>query len=233
MQRAVVAPFDGYVKAAPKRAGETVAAGEILVSMDDHELQLSRLQFESEKDEYTRQYRQALGQREMAQAFIYKSQVSQAEAELNLVQRKLEQSEIRAAMDGYIIAGDLSRSLGTPVELGDVLFEVAPLNSYRLVVYVQEQDIADVKPGAVGGVKLQALPGTKLGFVVTKVSPVFEDRPSSLVYRVEGKLDELPDALRPGMQGIARIEAGEHSLGWIYFHELYNAVALWLWKWLP
>ncbi|MBL4834234.1 MAG: HlyD family efflux transporter periplasmic adaptor subunit [Pseudomonas sp.] len=233
VQRAVVAPFDGYVKAAPKRAGETVAAGEILVSMDDHELQLSRLQFESEKDEYTRQYRQALGQREMAQAFIYKSQVSQAEAELNLVQRKLEQSEIRAAMDGYIIAGDLSRSLGTPVELGDVLFEVAPLNSYRLVVYVQEQDIADVKPGAVGGVKLQALPGTKLGFVVTKVSPVFEDRPSSLVYRVEGKLDELPDALRPGMQGIARIEAGEHSLGWIYFHELYNAVALWLWKWLP
>ncbi|WP_373187988.1 efflux RND transporter periplasmic adaptor subunit [Halopseudomonas sp.] len=233
VQRAVVAPFAGYVKAAPKRAGETVAADEILASMDDHELQLSRLQFESERDEYNRQYRQALGQRDMAQAYIFKSQVSQADAELNLVQRKLERAEIRAAMDGYIITGDLSRSLGAPVELGDVLFEVAPLNAYRLVVYVQEQDIAEIKPGAVGYVKLQAIPGKKLGFAVTKVSPVFEDRPNSLVYRVEGTLDDHPEALRPGMQGVAKIEAGERSLGWIYFHELYNAVVLWLWKWLP
>ncbi|RBW50181.1 efflux RND transporter periplasmic adaptor subunit [Marinobacter sp. F3R11] len=233
VQRAVVAPFDGYVNSAPKRAGETVAAGEVLAKMDDHELQLSRLQFESKKDEYNRQYRQALGQRDMAQAYIYKSQISQVDAELNLVERKLERSEIRASMDGYIIAGDLSRSLGAPVELGDVLFEVAPLDSYRLVIYVQEQNIADIEPGAVGQVSLQALPGKELGFAVSKVSPVFEDRANSIVYRVEAILDQQYQALRPGMQGVAKIEVGERSLAWIYFHELYNAVVLWLWKWLP
>jgi len=233
VQRAVVAPFDGYVNSAPKRAGETVAAGEVLAKMDDHELQLSRLQFESKKDEYNRQYRQALGQRDMAQAYIYKSQISQVDAELNLVERKLERSEIRASMDGYIIAGDLSRSLGAPVELGDVLFEVAPLDSYRLVIYVQEQNIADIEPGAVGQVNLQALPGKELGFAVSKVSPVFEDRANSIVYRVEAILDQQYQALRPGMQGVAKIEVGERSLAWIYFHELYNAVVLWLWKWLP
>lgn len=233
VQRAVVAPFDGYVKSAPKRAGETVAAGEILAKMDDHELQLSRLQLESKKDEYIRQYRQALGQRDMAQAYIYKSQVSQVDAELNLVERKLERSEIRASMDGYIIAGDLSRSLGSPLELGDVLFEVAPLDSYRLVIYVKEQDIAEIRSGAVGLVNLQALPGQELGFVVSKVSPIFEDRANSIVYRVEAILNQHHQALRPGMQGVAKIEVGERSLAWIYFHELYNAVVLWLWKWLP
>ncbi|MDO6823780.1 efflux RND transporter periplasmic adaptor subunit [Marinobacter sp. 1_MG-2023] len=233
VQRAVVAPFDGYVNSAPKRAGETVAAGEILAKMDDHELQLSRLQFESKKDEYNRQYRQALGQRDMAQAYIYKSQISQVNAELNLVERKLERSAIRASMDGYIIAGDLSRSLGAPVELGDVLFEVAPLDSYRLVIYVEEQNIAEVRSGAVGHVNLQALPGKELGFAVSKVSPVFEDRANSIVYRVEAILDQQYPALRPGMQGVAKIEVGERSLAWIYFHELYNAVVLWLWKWLP
>jgi hypothetical protein len=49
VQRAAVAPFDGYVTAARFRAGETVAEGEVLAEMDDQELRLERHRREGER----------------------------------------------------------------------------------------------------------------------------------------------------------------------------------------
>ncbi len=232
-QRAVVAPFDGYVATEHKQAGDQVSAGDVLAEMDDQALNLSRQQFESERNEYDRQYRQALGRRDMAQASIYKSQIKQADAQLNLVRNQIVQAEITAPLDGVIIAGDLSQSLGAPVRLGDLLFEISPLDAYRLIIHVDEKDITQVKPGAPGEVSFSSAPSEQLAFTVHKVSPVHQEQLDSIAYRVEADLDRPLPSLRPGMQGVAKIEAGQRSYAWIYLHDVYNAIALWLWKWLP
>ena len=148
--------------------------------MDNKDLLLQQQQYEGEKNEYTRQYRKALASRDKAQAHIYKSQVSQAEAQLQLVDKKIQRSRLLAPLDGYIIQGDLSRSLGAPVKTGDVLFEIAPLDEYRLVIYVDEKHVEDVQQGLQGELDLKALPDTVLSFVVNKVSPVFEDNDSDI-----------------------------------------------------
>lgn len=233
IQRVIVAPFDGYIANAFVRAGETVAAGDVIAELDTQELRLQQQRFAAEKNEYTRQYRQALAAREKAQAHIYKSQVSQAEAQLKLLEKKIQRSALASTLDGIIISGDLSRSLGAPVETGDVLFEVAPLDEYRLVIFVDEKQVVDVQQDLQGVLTLKALPGTELPFVVRKVSPVFEENVSGIAYRVEAMLDESHPALRPGMQGIAKIEIDQRSYMWILMHELFDLIRLWLWSWLP
>ncbi|MDH3762684.1 MAG: efflux RND transporter periplasmic adaptor subunit [Gammaproteobacteria bacterium] len=233
IQRAIVAPFDGYIAAAHARAGETVAAGEVIAALDTEELLLQKQRHAAEKNEYTRQYRKALSTRDQTQAHIFKSQVSQAEAQLELVEKKIERAALVSTLDGVIISGDLSRSLGAPVATGDVLFEVAPLDEYRLIILVDEKQVADVDEGLSGGLTLKALPDTALPFVVHRVSPVFQQEADGIAYRVEARLVEHHAALRPGMEGIAKIDVDRRSLIWIYLHELFDLMRLWAWRWLP
>ena len=233
IQRAIVAPFDGYIATAHARAGETVAAGEVIAELDTEELLLQQQRHAAEMNEYTRQYRKALSNRDKTQAHIYKSQVSQAEAQLSLLEKKIERSTLVSKLDGIIISGDLSRSLGAPVKTGDVLFEVAPLDEYRLIVFVDEKQVVDVKQGFAGTLTLKALPGKKLPFVVHKVSPVFAEDENGIAYRVEARLLEQYAGLRPGMEGVAKIDIEQRSYAWIYLHELFDLIRLWAWRWLP
>ncbi|MDJ0776568.1 MAG: efflux RND transporter periplasmic adaptor subunit [Gammaproteobacteria bacterium] len=233
VQRAVVAPFDGYIAAAYARAGEIVAAGDIIAELDIEELRLQQQRHSAERGEYDRQYRKALAARDQTQAHIYKSQVKQAEAQLDLIAQKIARAGLTSTLDGVIISGDLSRSLGAPVTTGDVLFEVAPLDEYRLIVQVDQKQVADVAEGQHGELHLRALPGNGLPFVVHKVSPVYEAAADGITYRVEAQLTTHEPALRPGMEGFARIEIGARSLLWIYTHELLDLLRLWAWRWLP
>jgi multidrug efflux pump subunit AcrA (membrane-fusion protein) len=233
IQRAIVAPFDGYIAAAHARAGETVVAGDVIAELDTEELVLQQQRYAAEKNEYTRQYRKALATRDKTQAHIFKSQVSQAEAQLNLLEKKIQRSALTSTLDGIIISGDLSRSLGAPVATGEVLFEVAPLDEYRLIIFVDEKQVVDVQQGLSGVLTLKALPDRELPFVVHKVSPVFEEDTTGISYRVEARLVENHAALRPGMEGIAKIDIDERSFLWIYLHELFDVIRLWIWRWLP
>ncbi|MDH3535839.1 MAG: efflux RND transporter periplasmic adaptor subunit [Gammaproteobacteria bacterium] len=233
IQRAIVAPFDGYIAAAHARAGETVAAGDVIAELDIEELLLQQQRYAAEKNEYDRQYRKALSTRDKTQAHIFKSQVSQAEAQLNLLDKKIRRSALVATLDGIIISGDLSRSLGAPVKTGDLLFEVAPLDEYRLIILVDEKQVVDVREGLAGELTLKALPGKTLPFAVHKVSPVFAEDENGIAYRVEARLVENHAGLRPGMEGVAKIEIDQRSLGWIYLHELFDVMRLWAWRWLP
>lgn len=233
IQRVIVAPFDSFIMDAHARAGESVAEGEVIAELDSRELLLEQQRYMAEKDEYYRQYRQALAERDKAQAHILKSQVSQAEAQLRLLEKKIQRSSLSAPIDGIIIKGDLSRSLGAPIDKGEVLFEVAPLDKYRLVILVDEQQVVDVQTGLQGEMTLKALPDDELAFTVEKVSPVFEENVDGIAYRVEAAFNEENQALRPGMQGIAKISIDQRSYLWIFLHELVNAIRLWGWSWLP
>jgi multidrug resistance efflux pump len=233
IQRAIVAPFDGYITAAHVRAGETVATGDVIAELDTEELLLQQQRYAAEKNEYIRQYRKALSTRDQTQAHIFKSQVSQADAQLELLEKKIERSSLVSTLDGVIISGDLSRSLGAPVKTGDLLFEVAPLDEYRLIIFVDEKQVIDVQPGQSGTLTLKALPGSTLPLVVHKVSPVFSEDEKGIAYRVEAQLTEHFSGLRPGMEGVAKIDIDRRSFAWIYLHELFDVIRLWAWRWQP
>jgi multidrug resistance efflux pump len=68
--------------------------------------------------------------------------------------------------------GDLSQSLGVPVEKGQVLFEVAPLESYRVIVEVDERDITDIAVDQKGELVLSSMPDDVFTLVIEKITPV-------------------------------------------------------------
>jgi hypothetical protein len=233
IQSAVVAPFDGYIAEADIRAGDTVVAGDVIARLDDRELLLELRKSTSEEEKLNNEYRRALASLDRSEARIVQARLAQVQAQSNLLQQNLERVELRAPLGGVVIAGDLSRSLGAPVERGQVLFEVAPLNEYRLVLDINEQEIANIEAGQIGSLSLMALPQERWRFVVEQVSPVFQDVDGQVSYRTEAHIEGGTQPLRPGMEGVGKIEIGRRSFGWILFHKMLDWVRLQAWLWLP
>lgn len=235
VQRAIVAPFEGYIATSLHRAGEEVGEGDVLASLKDEDLRLEHRKWLSQREELQREYRKALAVLNHSQARIFKSQVEQAEAELELLDYQLERVELRAPFDGVIIEGDLSQQLGVPVDRGQVLFQLAPLDQYRVVLAVDERDIPRISSGQTGRLTLSALPSMPLHFRVSGVSSVAAPQSGVNRFRVEADLldsDSL-QSLRPGMQGLGKVEIGDtrRISGWS--RRLLGWLQLQLWKWTP
>jgi RND family efflux transporter MFP subunit len=233
VRRAVVAAFNGYVTEAPARAGDLVKSGAVLCRLDDRELKLERSKWFSQQEQSLKQYYEALGTRNAAQIQILTAQIEQARAQVALVDDQLTRTQVVAPFDGVVVTGDLSQSLGAPVERGQVLFEVAPLDGYRIILQVDEHNIADVRVGQQGQIVLSGFPNEPLPFRVEKVTPVSTASEGRNYFRVEAKLSKVPERLRPGMEGVGKIEIDRRRLFWIWTHEVTDWLRLKAWQWLP
>ena len=234
VQRSITAPINGYVREAGLRAGDTVKAGQVIGRLDDRDLRLERVKLLSQRDQFDRQYREAMGRRERAQAQIVSAQMAQTQAQLALLEEQLERTVMVAPFDGIIVSGDLSQSLGSPVERGQVLFQVAPLERYRVVLQVDERDIAHVLAGQPGALTVASIPGERFRFSVRKITSVNTAKEGRNFFRVEAELQAEPGArLRPGMEGVGKISVEERKLVWIWTRSLVDWLQLRIWSWLP
>lgn len=237
VQRAITAPFNGYVKEAPLRAGDMVKAGQPMGRFEDRELQLERIKLVAQREQLSRQHREAMAKHDRAQTAIVGAQLDQNEAQLALLEEQLARAVMTAPVDGVIVSGDLSQNLGSPVERGQLLFEVAPLDGYRIVLRVDERDMAHVGVGQRGELAVTAMPGEPLPFVVTSIVPVNLAQEGRNVFRVEARLegDALISSprLRPGMTGVGKIHVEERRLAWIWTRSFADWLRLKLWSWLP
>jgi hypothetical protein len=207
VQRALVAPADGFLESAYVRPGDQVAAGQVLVELATQDLELERRKWESE-----------LAQHENA-----------APAAL-AVEEQLARSRIVAPFDGVVIMGDLSQMLGAPVRRGDTLVTVAPANEFRLILEIDERDVADISVGQSGQLALGAMPDRDFEFVVRRISPVAEADDGRNYFEVEGELEGLQIDMRPGLQGVARITVDERPLAWVLLHRLIDWARIAAWS---
>jgi RND family efflux transporter MFP subunit len=233
VQRAAAAPFQGYIAEANVRAGDTVRKGQPLAALDDRDLKLEQVRWETERTQAEQKYREALAKHDRAASRVLAAQLAQAKAQLRLAEEKLGRTRLVAPFDGVVVSGDLSQHLGAPVEQGKVLFELAPLDSYRVVLQVDERDIAHVRIGQRGELALTGLIGEPLPFKVKSITSVATAQEGRNFFRVEAELDAAPAGIRPGMEGVGKIEAGEHRLAWIWTRHFVNWVRVSLWAWLP
>lgn len=231
-QRALAAPFEGYVGTALHRAGETVAAGTIIATLDVHTLALERARWLAEAAQHERRLRDAMSRHDRAAAGLARAELDQAQAQLALVEQRIERARLVSPWPAVIVSGDLSQQIGSPVEQGKVLFELAPLDAWRVILKVDERDIRAIASGQQGRLVLSGLGGEAIGLRVLNIAmPEAEDGRNR--FRVEAALDGDSPRLRPGMEGVAKIEVGERPLAWIWTHKAFDWLRLQVWRLWP
>jgi hypothetical protein len=231
VERVITAPEEGYIKDAPARPGDLVSAKQTLATLDDRDLKLEKLKWSGKQKQITKEYREALAGRDRSQIGILRTQLDQARAQLEILEKKLERTVISAPIGGVIVSGDFTRALGSPVERGQIMYKVSPLDDYRVLLDVDESDVAELSVGMKGELTLSAAAEDTFEIVVDKITPVSEAGDGANYFQVEASLVETPQFLRPGMQGVSKIEIGERRLLWVLTHKLVDWLRLKLWAW--
>ena len=233
VQRAAVAPFDGFVAEAPVRAGEVVEAGALLARLDDKDLELDRRKWRTEQDKAVQKMREASAEHDRAAFAIHAAEAKQAEAQAVLVEERLARARVTAPIDGLVVSGDLSQLLGSPVERGKVLFEIAPLAAYRVVLQVDERDVRRLSVGQAGTLLLSGLPDQPQPIKVSRIIPVATAEEGRNFFRVEAELGSASTALRPGMEGVAKLDLGQGGLIPVWTRSFRDWLKLQWWLWKP
>ncbi|SER78835.1 Multidrug efflux pump subunit AcrA (membrane-fusion protein) [Azotobacter beijerinckii] len=233
VQRVVAAPFEGFIGAAYVRAGDTVKATQPLAQLDDRELRIEEARWSSERDQYESRLREAMANRDLTAMQVIGAQLRQASAQLALVSERIARARLIAPFDGIVVSGDLSQQIGAPVEVGKKLFEIAPLQSYRIILQVDEREIRHVQMGQRGRLVMTGIAGEPMDFKVAKVTPVATAQEGKNFFQIEAVLAQASPRLRPGMEGIGKIEVGSRSLWWVLTHSFSEWLILAVWVWIP
>ena len=230
-QRVAVAPFASFIAESFVRAGDIVKRDQVLCALDDSDLRLEQNKWKSEREQSSQKLREAMANHDLSTVQVLNAQMQQAEAQLALVEERLTRAKISAPYDGVVISGDLSQLIGSPVEQGKKLFEIAPLDAYRVILQVDEREISRIQTGQPGKLVISGIAGDAISFSVSKVTPVAIAQDGRNFFRVEARLDQVPIGLRPGMEGIGKISVGDHRLLWVMTHSFTDWLRLTLWSW--
>jgi biotin carboxyl carrier protein len=229
-KRIIPAPFDGYIREVFVEVGDALTEpGAKLARLDDTELRLQLAAEQAELSSHQRDVAVAQRERKEAEAQIARAKADQSAAKAALLEHQIKQATLTAPEAGLVLSGDLQRLRGAPVRTGDTLFEVAPIDALRADLYVPEDRVADVNPGQRGQLATAAFPDRRIGFTVERIDPAAELRQEKNVFRARLVLDERPDWLRPGMEGLARVDIDKRPYGTIWLRRAVDWVRMRLW----
>jgi multidrug efflux pump subunit AcrA (membrane-fusion protein) len=233
VQRLLAAPADGYLKLAYARPGDVVKAGQLLAELADDDLKLEERKAQSEVAQLENSYGTALVKQDRAEVAIIFAKLEESRAQLALAQSRLMRTQLRAPFDGIVITGDLTQSLGAPVKKGESLMTVAPEHDFRVIIEVDERDIGVVRMHGTGSLALSALPGDTFPIEVSRITPVATTGDGRNYFEVEARLKaNIGPELRPGLVGVAKVDAGSRSWLWICTHRVTDWIRLTLWSWV-
>lgn len=228
VRRFVAAPYTGVFEKSLIKPGDTVAADQVLGRMEGREIniELASVAAETERSAKSHDVNMAAGK-------VAATQIDQLETERlalkqTLLDRRREHLHIKSPLAGIVISGDLQRSEGVPVTVGQVLYEVAPLEALVAELAIPDDSVAAVAAGRDVSVWLDAYPGTTWTGPLGRINPRSVVREHDNVFIGELRLENQGSLLRPGMKGHARIAAGSRPLGWVLLHKPWHWALAWL-----
>lgn len=231
-QRVLVAPTDGFVKTAHVRPGDRVAAGAPLLDLLEQDLRLELERWRSQLAQHENAHAAAMARADRVAAATSMARVAEAQSQLALVDAQLARGRITAPFDGLVIQGDFSQSIGAPVRQGDTLVTLASTGEYRVIVDIDETDIARVQAGQGGRLALSSLPWAGHELVVERIAPMARAVDGRNVFEVEARLPVPRDELRPGLLGRAQLVVGRMPPLWVWLQQATNRIRLTYWAWV-
>jgi len=223
-RRFVAAPFEGSLEKAFAKPGDIVQEGDLLARLDGRELRWRRATLVADQNQAIKRRDTAQATHSYADQQIAKLEIERLGLELELLDHRTKNLEITSPISGIVASGDLERTEGAPLTIGQTLFEIAPLDTMIVEVAVPDDDIALITSGRPIEIRLDAYPGQTWSIAAVKIQPRSEIRDDANVFIVEAELDNTDGRLRPGMKGRAKINTGQQFLGWIAFHKPWEFV---------
>ncbi len=226
VRRFVAAPYDGKLAKALVEPGDEVTEGQVLAQLDGRELRWELAGLEADRNRAEKTRDSAMAVDKVADAQQATLEVERIQLKMQLLENRLDNLEVRSPLDGIVISGDLKKTEGAPLSVGQVMFEISPLDRMIVEVEIPEREIQHLATGTQVVFRVDSYPGRKWSGTIDKIFPRTEMRENESVYLAEVNLDNRQGELRPGMKGRARAIGEYHALGWNLFHKPYESLCM-------
>jgi RND family efflux transporter MFP subunit len=198
-------PLSGAVKTVEVEAGDSVKAGDTLVTLDTAILEAKVREAESavvtEQTQVTYLIRSG---EETERLDAAKADVDRAQAAVDIAKAQLAQATLTAPFDGIIASVDIS-----PAEFanpGQKLIVMGDLSHFQIeTTDLSEKNVPGIKVGQSASVFIEALNENFDGKVID-IARVSETVGGDVVFKVTIELDDQPEGLRWGMSAEVNIE---------------------------
>jgi multidrug resistance efflux pump len=134
------------------------------------------------------------------------SAVSEAQANLDLLNAQMDKLEVDAPLNGVVLTRNIEP--GEYVQPGADAMSMANISSLTITVYVPEDRYGEISLGLKASVSVDSFPGAKFSGVVSNISDQAEFTPrnvqtvegrSSTVYAIKLNVNDPQGKLKPGM----------------------------------
>ena len=137
----IYAPFAAPLEASLVEPGDILLEGAELARLDDRELQLELADVEAQLHRAQKQMDGFVASHETGEARLARHEIEMLVARRDLLSQRVEQLTLLSPVDGIVIAGDWKNSNGMPLETGQSMFEIAPLEKLSVDVFLPEDDV--------------------------------------------------------------------------------------------
>lgn len=240
-QRRVVSPIEGgVVQRVYVREGDAVQPGQVLAQLDDSDDLVQLAQAQAALAQAHHDLAEAEFRNDGSAAGQAKIRVDLHAVEVQLQQRRVDQSQLRAPIAGTIVTPKIEERTGTMVKAGEPFAEIVEADRMAAEMSVPESDLGLVRPGRNATLKLNAFPTFTFEGTVERIGAQTKSDAGQQYFLVRAVFDNRGGLAREGMVGRARIRAdgGWFDSGWYPVgYVLGRDPARWLWQkawdWLP
>ncbi len=216
-QRLIATPFEATLERACFKPGDIVKSGDVLLQLDGRPLRLEREAIEAEQQQIAKERDAARANGRIAESQQAALKILTLARKFELLNDRLQNLEVLSPIDGVVVSGDLDRFIGSPLEQGQTLMEIAGMNQMVIEIEIPEHEIGYVEQGAESRIKVDAIGGKSIRATVQEIYPRAELRDDRNVFIAKIQIDNADHSLKPGMTGNAT---------------LYGPVRPWLWSWI-
>ena len=215
--RVVTAPFGGPLAEVAVRRGDPVVRGQVLALLDDAELQAERLRLVAEREQLLAALKEARNNRDSVPPEGLDLRLKDVEVRRRTLEDRIGRARVVSPVEGVVVGGVALGAAGSSVPQGEALFEVAPVDSYRLVLWVDRREAGQIREGQSGTLHM-ASGNQELGFTVRRLTAVSARVAGQARIRVEAQPQGfLGAAVEPGTEGSGSIDVGRRKLVWIWW----------------
>jgi RND family efflux transporter MFP subunit len=233
VRRAQVQPeFEGVVGKVLVHEGEPVRRGQVVAEMESWGRQSALAAAEARYETALLEMNHALAANDGAQAGIERVQADYWKTEVANAQELLGRAELRSPIDGVVSTPHVDTFAGRRLQFGETFAEVVDTSSAIVDVAIEDYDVSLLRVGQSAAVKLNSYPIRTFHGTVTVVSPKGEALGDTRIFYARVAVPNADGAIRTGMEGRAKISAGWHMSGYVFFRRS----AMWLysriWNWI-
>lgn len=225
----VASTLDTTVSEVLVRSGDRVEAGQPLIKLATGTLEVQREHLRTEAERANLRLMEAIAQDDPAAAAIARAERDIHAAGLELTEAQITRAVLVAPTAGIVIGSELSNLHGRVVPIGEPLLSIASEDSLALEIDVPERRVTDLAEGARIRFASHARPEDAERLSLVHIEPAATMREGKPVFVAHGELDGDQSWLRPGMEGVARINVGHRPNWWVGSHHLIDFARLRFW----